>query len=109
MSPIFVATAAAALKPVKPLCLWQALKPLRVVQPPRVAMPKRAQVTRLAASLARRLTARVTSLQASLQAALQTATQAQRLQVVLAQRVRVLAARLLRAGRQTTRLVTLER
>ncbi len=113
MSPTFVAAEAAALKPAKRLCPWLALKLLRVVQPPRVAMPKQAQAIRLAASLVRRLTARATSLLAAIQAviqtALQTATQAQRLQVVLAQRVRVIAARHLQAGRQTTRLVTLER
>lgn len=104
---------AVALKPARPLCRWLALKPLRVVQPPRVAMRKPAQATRLAASLVRRLIVRAISLpaviQAALQTALQTATQMQRLQVVLAQRVRVIAARLLRAGRQTTRLVILER
>ena len=105
MSLTFEATVAVVLKPARLLCRWLALKPLRVVQLPRVAMAKRAQATRLAASLARRLTAQATSLLA----ALQTATQAQRLQVVLAQRVRVIAARLLRAARQTTRLVILER
>ena len=117
MSPTSVATEAAVLKPAKRLCPWLALKLLRVVQPPRVAMPKQAQAIRLAASLVRRLTVRVpsllvapqTDLQAATQTAHQPATQMQPLQVVLAQQARVAVARLRRADHQTTRLVILKR
>ncbi len=105
MSLIFVATVAVVLKPAKLRCPSLVLRPLRVVQPPRVVMLKRAQATRLAASPVRRLIARAASLLATPQPAIQT----QPLQAVLAQQARVAAARLLRADHQTTRLVTLER
>ena len=107
MSPIFVATVAAVLKLAKLLCPWLVLRPPRVVQLPRVVTLKRAQATRLAANPVRRLTARAASLLVAPQT--QPATQTQRLQAVLAQQVRVAAARLLRADHQTTRPVTLER
>ncbi len=110
MSPIFVATVAAVLKLAKLLCPWLVLRPPGVVQPPRVVKLKRAQATRLVANPVRRLTARAASLLAAPQTETQPATQTQRLQAVLGQQARVAAARLHRAGRQTTRrLVTLER
>ena len=105
MSPIFVATVVAVLKPAKLLCQSPALRPPRVR---RVAMLRPAQATRLPVSRARRLTVRAATQQAPLQAVPQAAP------LVAVQTPLRLAAQAvvgrqrLQVGRQAARLPTLE-
>ena len=96
MSPIFVATAMAVLKPAKLLCQSRVLRLPRV---PLVAMPRLAQATRLPVSRARRLTVRAAPQTAPL-VAVQTPLRLAAQAVVGHQRLQV--------GRQVTRLPTLE-
>ncbi len=101
MSPIFVATVAAVLKPAKLLCRSPALRLPRVR---RVAMPRPAQAARLPVSRAHRLTVRAAAQQAPLQAvplvAVQTPLRLAAQAAVGRQRLQV--------GRQAARLPTLE-
>ena len=105
MSPIFVATVAAVLKPAKLLCQSPALRPPRVR---RVATPRPAQATRLPVSRARRLTVQVVRRRALLQVVPQAAP------LVAVQTPLRLAAQAvvgrqrLQVGRQAARLPTLE-